>query len=119
MTSKNLFDRLRESKLQQPLEPETIPRGPLLQPIVPPSDPKAPPIEKTLDWLINRWSKPAVRVRDIMQFGPKPIRNRKSAIATAEILAARGWLSALPTRQHNEKKWAIVRGGVADVAKDG
>jgi hypothetical protein len=93
---------------ERPSEPE-IPRGPLLRPIVPPTDHKSLPIEKCLDWLVNRWPKPAVRVRDILRFGPNPIRNRASAIATAEILAQRGWLSELPTRRHDAKMWAIIR----------
>jgi hypothetical protein len=111
----SFFARYIDTPKERTVEPE-IPRGPLLRPIVPPSDHRSPPIEKCLDWLVNRWPKPTVRVRDILQFGPNPIRNRTSAIATAEILAQRGWLSPLPTRQHNEKMWAIVREGVADVA---
>jgi hypothetical protein len=87
----------------------TLPRGPLLQPIVPPTDHKSPPIEKCLDWLVNRWPKPAVGVRDICRFGPNPIRDRKSAIATAEILVEHGWLAPIKARQHNMKMWEVVR----------
>lgn len=89
----SFFSRYIDAPKERPAEPETIPRGPLLKPIVPPTDHRSPPIEKTLDWLVNRWPKPTVRVRDILRFGPNPIRNRTSAIATAEILAQRGWLS--------------------------
>ena len=89
---------------------ETIPRGPLLRPIVPPTDSKAPLIEQTLDWIINRWPQPEIRVRDILRFGPAAARNRKSALALAENLAAHGWLQPLATRQHNMKMWQIVRG---------
>src|SRR5262245_8167143 len=113
MMVKDIFERLakgQQLEKERPVEPETIPRGPLLQPIVPPTDHRSPPIEKTLDWLVNRWPKPAVRVRDILRFGPPAARNRKSAIVLAETLAANGWLAPLPTRQHNEKMWAIVRG---------
>src|SRR5262245_13695897 len=112
----SFFARYIDAPKERSVEPEKILRGPLLKPIVPPTDPKAPPIEKTLDWLVNRWPKPTIRVREILQFGPPAARNRKSALALAETLAANGWLAPLPTRQHNEKMWAIVREGVADVA---
>src|SRR5262245_24286136 len=87
-----------------------IPKGPLLPTVVPPSEPKSSPVEKTLDWLINRWGKPSVKVRDIMRFGPNPIRDRKSAIATAKSLAASGWLAPLNTHRHDKREWQIVRG---------
>jgi hypothetical protein len=110
----NLFERLDKGRHSENPEkdrlPGTIPRGPLLQPIVPPTDHGSPTIEKALDWLINRWPKPAVRVRDILRFGPPAARNRKSAIAMAESLVANGWLLPLKTRQHNMKMWQVVRG---------
>jgi hypothetical protein len=112
----NLFDRLARQPAAKNDTPEpeqlpiTIPRGPLLQPIVPPANHNSPPIEKCLDWLVNRWPKPSVRIRDFLQFGPPAARNRKSATALAESLAAAGWLAPLKTRQHNMKLWRIVRG---------
>ena len=115
VVGKNLFERLQEKQLQQ-LEKEqppiTIPKGPLLRPEVPPTDNNSPPIERLLDFLVNRWRRPEIRIREICQFGPGSIRDRKSAIALTEILAQNGWLAPLPpTRQHNEKLWRIVRGG--------
>src|SRR5262245_23249119 len=118
----NLFERLdarrpalpgkeNGANIPEPAQlPVTIPRGPLLQTIVPPTDHRSPPIEKLLDWLVNRWPKPSVRVREICQFGPPAARNRKSAIALAELLAANGWLTPLKTRRHDMKMWQIVRG---------
>jgi hypothetical protein len=97
-----------EPEKEQPLV--TIPRGPLLRPEVPPTDGNSPPVEKLLDWLVNRWPKPAVQTRDILQYGPNCLRNRKSAIATAEILAQNGWLAPQKTRQHRGRAWRIVRG---------
>ena len=49
---------------------ETIPRGPLLRPIVPSTDYRSPPIERLLDWLINRWPGATVSTRNIMQLDP-------------------------------------------------
>jgi hypothetical protein len=111
----NLFERLGQQRqlaenLEKERQAETIPRGPLLQPVVPPAAPQSSPTEKMLDWLVNRWPQPAVRVRDICRFGPGSIRDQKSATATAEILVERGWLTPLETRQHNMKMWQIVRG---------
>jgi hypothetical protein len=123
----NLFERLdarqrgTENVADTPKPeqlPVTIPRGPLLQPIVPPADHKSPPIEKLLDWLVNRWPKSAIRVREICQFGPPAARNRKSAIALTELLAANGWLTPIETRQHNMKLWRIVRGPHENPSED-
>jgi hypothetical protein len=109
-SEKSFFARYIDSptEKERPIEPE-IPRGPLLRPIVPPTDHKSLPIEKLLDFVINRWPRPAIRVRDILRFGPPAARNRKNAIALAETLAANGWLSELPTRRHDAKMWAIIR----------
>jgi hypothetical protein len=119
MTVVGLFERLNAkgpatenvADIPEPEQPPVmIPRGPLLQPIVPPTDHRSPLIEKCLDWLVNRWSKPSVRIRDFLRFGPPAARNRKSAIAMAELLAANGWLRRVETRQHNMKLWQVVRG---------
>jgi hypothetical protein len=88
----------------------TLPRGPLLQPIVPPSDYKSHPVERLLDWLVNRWGKPTVSARDIQRFGPNPIRDRNSANAMAEILVEHGWLAPLKTHRYDRREWQIVRG---------
>jgi hypothetical protein len=106
----SFFARYIDGPAEKERPPVTIPRGPLLQPIVPLTDHRSPPIEKTLDWLVNRWPKPSVRARDILRFGPPAARNRKSAIALAESLVASGWLRPLSTRQHNMKMWQVVRG---------
>src|SRR5882762_9285626 len=90
----SFFARYIDGPKEQP--PVTVPRGPLLQPIVPPADSNSPPIERLLDFIVNRWPKPAIRVREICQFGPGSIRDRKSAIALTEILAQNGWLAPLP-----------------------
>ena len=79
---------------------ETIPRGPMLRPEVPPSDNKSPPIERMIDWLVRRWPRDTVTTKNILQFGPNPLRNRKSARASAEILVKNGWLTPLKTRRY-------------------
>jgi hypothetical protein len=112
--AKDIFSRIKgPPQLEDgpPTErPPEIPRGPLLRPIVPPSEHRSPPVEKLLDWLINRWPGTTVSTRNIMQFGPNPIRDRKNAIATAKILVERGWLYPLKTRQHRGRMWQIERG---------
>ena len=107
-----LFDRLQagQPQLEKERQVETIPRGPLLQPIVPPAAPQSSPTEKTLDWLVNRWPQPAVRLRDICRFGPGSIRDRKSATAVAEILVEHGWLTPIKARRYDMREWQIVRG---------
>jgi hypothetical protein len=69
---------------------------------------RSPP--KLLDWLLTHWNKPTVTARDIYRVGPNSIRNRKSAIDLAEILAKHGWLVPLKVRRRDMKEWQIVRG---------
>jgi hypothetical protein len=111
MNERSVFSKyIAEGASEKEQPPVTIPRGPLLRPIVPSTDYNSPPVERLLDFIVNRWPKPAIRVREICQFGPNPIRDRKSALALAEILAQNGWLKPLPpTHQYNEKIWRIVR----------
>jgi hypothetical protein len=97
-------------KKEQPVETEIIPRGPLLRPVVPPSDYQAPPVEKLLDWLVNRWPKDTVNIKNILQFGPAPLRNRKAARPTAEILEKHGWLTRTKARYYRQREWRIERG---------
>ena len=46
-----------------------------------------------LDWLIQRWDKDIVWMKDIRQFGPSALRNQKTAIDAAETLTKDGWSS--------------------------
>ena len=111
----NLFERLGQQRqlaenLEKEQPPVTIPRGPLLQPVVPPTDYNSPPIEQLLDFLINRWSEPTINARTIHWRGPNCTRNRKSVIELAEALVAAGWLSPVKARRHDMRVWEIVRG---------
>jgi hypothetical protein len=106
---KSLFTQhIEEPKKERP-EPE-IPRGPMLRPVIPPVDIKSPPIERLIAWLVLRWPKPTVYSRDILQYGPNPLRNRKSARASAELLVKHGWLTPLKTRRSIDHEWRIERG---------
>jgi hypothetical protein len=104
---KSVFSRYIEPEKEQPSEPEIVRRGP--QPIIPLAHSRSLPSEKLLDWIVNRWPKPTVSARDICRLGPNSIRNRKSAIDLAKTLEKNGWLTPIKTRQHNMKKWQIVR----------
>jgi hypothetical protein len=88
----------------------TIPRGPLLQPIVPPADYRSPPIERLLDWLINRWTRPTICARDIYVYGPRCTRNLKSALGLTKILTENGWLAPVKSHRYDRHKWQIIRG---------
>jgi hypothetical protein len=99
---------ISEPEKEQHEEPEIVRKGP--HPKVPPANRNSPPSELLLDFIVNRWPKPAIRMRDILRLGPGSLRDRKSAMNTAKILAQNGWLKPLKTRQHNEKMWRIVRG---------
>jgi hypothetical protein len=109
----NLFERLGQRRLAdnsqtEQLEPEKILRGPLLQPVVPPADRKAAPIERLLSWVINHYDGTTISVRDICWRGPRPIRDRASALAMAEALAAAGWLAPIKPHRHDRRVWRIA-----------
>src|SRR5262249_41993810 len=70
--------------------------------------PKIQHAQRLLDWL-QRWSKYTVSWRDIHNHGPRPIRDRKSAIDAAEILVRNGWLAPLKPHRYDMHKWQIVR----------
>jgi hypothetical protein len=66
------------------------------------------PAQQLLDWL-QRWRHPTVSSRDICIYGPRPIRDRESAIKSAEVLVRHGWLVPHKTRRQDMKHWQIVR----------
>ena len=65
---------------------------------------------RLLGWIQNNWTQPTIRARDICRFGPNPIRDRESAIKTAEILERRGWLVPMPAPRWDTKIWRIAIG---------
>ena len=84
--------------------------------MVPPSaeKPQDPlPAQKLLDWLIQRWDKDIVWMKDIRQFGPSALRDPKTAIDAAEALTREGWLIPEPTHRSDAHKWRFVRRPVA------
>ena len=90
----NLFERLNEGRppIQEPIKQ---PRG------------NYPQVERFLDWLVNRWTKPTVTTRDICQYGPRP-RDKKTAMGLAQTLVERGWLTRIETHRHDKREWRIV-----------
>src|SRR5262249_12042147 len=46
---------------------------------------KVDPAQKLLDWL-QHWSKPTISTRDIHIYGPNSIRDRESAVNSAQTL---------------------------------
>jgi hypothetical protein len=88
-------------------ESEIVQRGP--QPIIPPAHPRSLSSEKLLDWVVNHWTRPTISARDICRYGPNSIRDRKSAIDQAEILAKHGWLTPIKTRRRDMREWQIIR----------
>jgi hypothetical protein len=98
----NLFERLATiappsaKKTQEPLPKE-----------------KPLPAQKLLNWLIQRWDKEIVWMKDIRQFGPSALRNPKTAIDAAAVLVRDGWLISEPTRRYDAHKWRFVRRPIA------
>jgi len=70
--------------------------------------PDKDPAQRLLDWL-QRWPKPTIRLADIQIYGPRIVRNQKSAANATEILIKHGWLTPIKTKQSNWRCWQIVR----------
>jgi hypothetical protein len=66
-------------------EPEKILRGPLLQPVVPPTDRNSSAAARLLDWLINDWDQPCIRVRDISLQTPGAALTEPSVTAMSSM----------------------------------
>jgi hypothetical protein len=90
----NLFERLDQGRPAP--EPKPV------------SKPDKDPAQRLLDWL-QKWPKPTVYTRDILIYGPRVVRNRKSTIDATETLVRHGWLVPNPTNQRNRHEWQIVR----------
>jgi hypothetical protein len=99
-TMTGLFDRLRAG---QPLLTETtsLPKEKVEQPLK--------NLELLLDWLLNRWPKDLVTLRDIQAFGPGPVRNKDVALTLMQILSARGWVFPAEPHRYDMKRWEIPR----------
>jgi hypothetical protein len=69
---------------------------------------KPPLIQTLLEWTQN-WTRPTVGVRDIVLYGPNPLRNRELAMELANTLAQCGWLIRVKSRC-DTRIWKIVRG---------
>ena len=65
---------------------------------------------RLLGWIQNNWKKPTITTRNICQYGPRPIRDRESAIRTAEVLVRHGWLTPMKMGRHDAKGWRIAIG---------
>jgi hypothetical protein len=73
------------------------------------ADPDLMMAQKLLTWLSTEWKdKPTIQAREIYQFGPNAIRNRKAALAAAETLVVHGWLKPKATKRANQKEWQIL-----------
>lgn len=67
-------------------------------------------------WLLGSWTDPDVLVRDVVRFGPNPLRDSSRARATLGILERHGWLIQLPTGtlvrgSPRAEAWRIMRYG--------
>jgi hypothetical protein len=58
---------------------------------------------------VQRWGKDTICGKDIQNYGPGSIRDRKSRSSAAEALVEFGWLIPVKPHQRNMNKWLIVR----------
>jgi hypothetical protein len=67
-------------------------------------------------WLLESWEHPDVMARDVVQYGPNPLRETPKARAALGILEKHGWLVRLDAGTvirgaARAEAWRIVRGG--------
>jgi hypothetical protein len=75
---------------------------------------KRHPAQLLLDWLLNDWTRPTVRARDIHRLGPNSIRDRQQVSDLTDVLIRRGWLARNPTRRRDMHEWRVIRQPVID-----
>jgi hypothetical protein len=109
--ARDIFERLDERRppTEAAPRPEIIRMGPATV-IIPPAGPKAHPTEIFLDWLVNRWTKPTISLREICRHGPQVTRNWENATNLSKILVERGWLTPIKTHRRDKRVWQIARG---------
>ena len=66
-------------------------------------------------WLLEGWPEPEVMARDVVQFGPNPLRETPKARAALGILEKHGWLVRLEPGivvrgAMRKEAWRIVTG---------
>jgi hypothetical protein len=70
--------------------------------------PRKDPAQTLLNFL-QRWNKPTICMREILNLGPYSLRDRESAIDAAEVLVKNNWLTPAKKHRHDMHKWQIVR----------
>ena len=68
----------------------------------------APQIELLLDWLVNRWGRTTITVRQIRNYGPGPLRDKEVASRLAYALADQGWLIPIRGQRIDSRVWRIA-----------
>jgi hypothetical protein len=69
-----------------------------------------PPAQKLLNFLQHDWPHEIVRLRDLTNYGPSSLRDRKKLIELAYVLVGHGWLVPIEACPRNTYWWRIVRG---------
>ncbi len=72
--------------------------------------------QRTLDWLLEKWSEDHVGLPDLYRLGPNSIRDAKKARKMMGILDDHGWIARMEggaevSGQHRREAWRIVRAG--------
>ena len=97
MAAMTIFDRLNRGQLPA----ETAIKQP----------PKTS-AERLLTWL-PRWPRDTITVRQLRNYSP--LRDRKEAIAAAEVLAANGFLTSTQAQRPNTYAWKIIRKNIINL----
>ena len=80
------------------------------------TDPDLLLAQRTLDWLLEKWTEEYVGLSDVYRRGPNSIRDAKKARKMMAILEDHGWIvrmegGAEVGGQHRREAWRIVRPG--------
>lgn len=72
--------------------------------------------ERLRKWLLESWPEADIMPREVLQYGPNPLRDSKTAMAALKVLEKHGWLVPLEPNTvirgaTRKVAWRIVRGG--------
>jgi hypothetical protein len=75
----------------------------------PKQTPKVVAAQRLLDWIQGDLNRSTISMRDIRVFGPRAVRDQKTAFESAELLVKAGWLIPTKTHRHDRYEWQVVR----------
>jgi hypothetical protein len=97
-----LFDRLAAPAVAKDSTP------PHLANVVIKPPPEYPQSKRFRDWLVGKWPRATITLREAHLFGPRP-RDVRTVQAQLQVLTEQRWVAPIAVRRRNRREWEILR----------